>query len=318
VWGWAEPGETVVVEFAGQRVEPSSADDGRWRAQLEPLSMSKQGRTMTARGSSTVTLRDVLVGDVWLASGQSNMAMSARKSIEWAEAKRDAADPLLRVFTVSPTGVSPLKPLDDCRGAWAPADEQTAGNVTAAGYYMARKLRQDLDVPIGLIDSAWGGTLAEFWTSREALTSTPKTEPLWATYKARVIGQSVRWLARPARDSDTRCISSMFADPVRRKWPGWRRRSMARLTARRSSGSRWTSSKVIGWRPPTRASGSRRAASTTSRSSSERKRRDPATSSCARVLFPVWRAPVTTTAGMTRSRSRRLRSTARGRNLFTV
>ncbi|MBI1373666.1 MAG: sialate O-acetylesterase [Phycisphaera sp.] len=186
VWGWADAGEAVVVEFGGRHAEAKADADGRWRVRLDALPVSREGRTLTIAGANKVAFSDVLVGDVWLASGQSNMAMSARKSLEWKETEPSAADDQLRVFRVNPLKASPMEALDDCRGEWAAADAQTAGNVTAAGYYFARSLRAELGVPIGLIDSAWGGTCAEYWTSHEALEANPVTRPLWATFKAKV------------------------------------------------------------------------------------------------------------------------------------
>ncbi len=186
VWGQGDPGESVIVEFAAQTVKTVSGKEGRWKVQLAPLKTSREGQTMVIRGDNIIEFTDILVGDVWLASGQSNMAMTSIKSQEWKDVSASVEDPLLRIFLVAPTKASPLEVVNDCKGTWKRADVASAGNVSAVGYYFARKIRAEADIPIGLIDSAWGATLAEYWTSREALLSSPATRPLWETFQNRV------------------------------------------------------------------------------------------------------------------------------------
>ncbi len=187
VWGKAPPGQSISVEFAGQ-IETTQADAaGRWKVELKDLVANSKGESLTVTGDRTVTFSNVLVGDVWLASGQSNMAMTVGKCEGREEAIEKSDDPLLRMFVVRPAGVSPLKPLDDCNGEWKTAGPDTVSGVSAAGYYFARRVRKDVgELPIGLIQSSWGGTLAEHWTSREALKSNPETKPLWNEFKQRV------------------------------------------------------------------------------------------------------------------------------------
>ena len=185
IWGRADPGDTLTVTFADQTRTATADREGTWRVTLLPLQASRKARTLTVQSAMenrTWDLVDVLVGEVWLASGQSNMAMSLRKSAGGAEAVKNSPDPLVRVFRVAPKGVSPLKPLDDCGGEWAVAGPRTVGDVSAAGYYFLHRIRAELDVPVGLIHSAWGGTCAEYWTSREALESSPVTQPLWTQF----------------------------------------------------------------------------------------------------------------------------------------
>jgi len=185
IWGQADPGDTLTVTFADQTQTATADKDGAWRVTLNPLQASREARTLTVQSKTDnrkSTFSNVLVGEVWLASGQSNMAMSLGKSAGGAEAVKNSADPLVRVFRVTPKGISPLKPLDDCGGAWAVAGPRTVGNVSAAGYYFLHRIRKELDVPVGLIHSAWGGTCAESWTSREALESSPVTQPLWKQF----------------------------------------------------------------------------------------------------------------------------------------
>ncbi len=186
VWGKGDPNESVTVEFARQTRKTVCGKDGTWKVKLAPLKTSKERQTMVVRGSNVIEFADILVGDVWLASGQSNMAMNTAKSVEWKELSATAEDPLLRIFYVAPSKSSPMAIVDDCKGDWKRADATSVRNVTAAGYYFARKIRAEVDVPIGLIDSAWGGTAAEYWTSREALLSSPVTRPLWKSFQHRI------------------------------------------------------------------------------------------------------------------------------------
>lgn len=186
VFGWAEPGESVTVQFAGQTQTAKADQSGRWLVCFDTIAVNSQGRSLTIRGENTIQLSDVVVGEVWLASGQSNMAMNVAKSIGGPEAVESADCRLVRVFRVSPSDVSPLEPLDDCRGAWAVASPESVPALSAVGYFFIRDLQKELDVPVGLINSAWGGTCCEFWTSREALESDPITRPLWDDFKKSV------------------------------------------------------------------------------------------------------------------------------------
>lgn len=187
VWGWAPPQQQVKVTFGQQTVTTTTTSEGRWYVELKGLEASSTGMRLTVRSDETVEFTDVVVGDVWLASGQSNMAMTVAKSDGKVDAIRTSSDPNLRMIVVRPTGVSPMKPLDEFKGEWQVAGPQTVGNVTAVGYSFARRLREGVgDLPIGLIQSSWGGTLAEQWTSRQALESHATTKPLWTTFQQRV------------------------------------------------------------------------------------------------------------------------------------
>ena len=183
VFGWTDPGETVTVDFAGQSKQAEADADGRWVVRFDPLEASREGRLLTISAGETIELRDVLVGEVWLASGQSNMAMNVAKSEGGAEAVTSSTSPLVRVFRVSPKGISPLEPLDDCSGQWATAAPESVADLSAVGYFFIRQLQSELDVPVGLVDSAWGGTTCESWTSREGLLSDPVTRPIWQDFR---------------------------------------------------------------------------------------------------------------------------------------
>ena len=157
VWGTADEGEKVTVSFAGQEVS-ATAKDGRWRVELAPLKVGEPS-TLTIKGTNTVEVADVLVGDVWVCGGQSNMEwpMHATDAPESAIAAAD--DAKLRLFSVPRRGEG--KPQSDVQGAWTKASPEAVKGFTAVGYYFGRDLRKALDVPIGLISSNVGGTEAE-------------------------------------------------------------------------------------------------------------------------------------------------------------
>ncbi len=169
VWGSAAAGEKVTVTFDGQNKSVTTGVDGRW---LVKLTSHQAGGPydLTIAGTNTITLTDVLVGEVWICSGQSNMEWTVKQSRD-AEQEITAANfPKLRHFAVEKK-VSE-QPVSTCGGTWTVCSPQTVGNYTAVGYFFGRKLVQELDVPIGLMHTSWGGTPAEAWTSRPALTST--------------------------------------------------------------------------------------------------------------------------------------------------
>jgi len=176
VWGWADTGETVRVQFAGQTQTATADANGKWLVKLAPLPVSSEPRELLATaGQDSLKLSDVLVGEVWLASGQSNMSLTVHECFN-AEQEIAAADhPQLRLFSVG--GNPSLKRLDTLTGQWASASPKTVGSFSAAGYYFGRELQQTLNVPVGVINSSWGGTPAEGWTRLEALKTIPRYVP---------------------------------------------------------------------------------------------------------------------------------------------
>ena len=177
VWGRAEPGETVTVAFAGA-VRSTVADaQGRWRVALDALPASAEGRDLTITGADGVPVvaRDVVVGEVWLASGQSNMGFKLNE-VDNAVAELAAADlPAVRQFLVK--NVASLQPLEAVQGSWVVCTPKTAGIFSAVGYFFARDLYQKLGQPVGLINASWAGTPAEAWTRRGALAALPEFKP---------------------------------------------------------------------------------------------------------------------------------------------
>ena len=170
VWGSATPGKKVTVKFAGQEKSVQAGGDGKWRVDLDALPASAEPRVIevSEEGANQLQVKDVLVGEVWLASGQSNM--------EWAvgAARKEDQDiansgpvPLLRLLTV-PKKVSPYR-LDDFEGAWKPAIPETSKGFSAVAYFFGRRLTEELGVPVGLIHSSWGGSRIEPWFADEGM-----------------------------------------------------------------------------------------------------------------------------------------------------
>ena len=178
VWGWAAPGERVTVAFAGQQKTAVAAADGKWVVRLDALPASAEARTLVVSGSGAEHARqvaDVLVGDVWLCSGQSNMEMGIGACNVPDEIA--AADfPQIRLLTVPKAVRFERQDVADVR--WSACNPQTVaaggwGGFSAAGYFFGRELHQQLQIPIGLIHSSWGGTICEAWASATGLASLP-------------------------------------------------------------------------------------------------------------------------------------------------
>ncbi|MFM8578230.1 MAG: sialate O-acetylesterase, partial [Planctomycetaceae bacterium] len=174
VWGWAEPGDEVTVAFAEQRRVAMAAMDGAWTVRLEPLSASKTpaSLTVTSRGGGTITVTDVLVGEVWLGSGQSNMRMQVARADDYEREKSDADLPLVRMFTEESPGAS--TPQDRGLGTWSVCTPGSVGAFSATLFFFGREIHRALDVPVGLIHSSVGGTPIEAWIGADAQRRSPE------------------------------------------------------------------------------------------------------------------------------------------------
>ncbi len=191
IWGTADAGETIAVSLNGKQAKTTADNSGRWILRLPAL---KAGGPfdLTVSGKNTVVVHNVAVGEVWIASGQSNMeypleTFSPIDPVYGPKAKAEIAvanDPLLRMFTVtkkiSPDGTIDKIPGPD--GAWKAATPLDAGKFSAVAYYYASELRRKLNVPVGIIHTSWGGTPAEAWTSRTALEANASLKPVFATW----------------------------------------------------------------------------------------------------------------------------------------
>lgn len=167
VWGFADAGEKVEISFNGQKISARAGKDGRWTATLKPMQAGGP-YTMVVKGkANTVTFEDILVGEVWLCSGQSNMGWPVKWSDNPEEEIAAADYPQIRFMTVYPaTAPEPL--YDAAAIPWAVCSPQTIPDFSAVAYYFGRKLWQELGVPVGLVNSSWGGTDIEVWTSEDS------------------------------------------------------------------------------------------------------------------------------------------------------
>ncbi len=160
VWGWAEKGETVTVNFRGEEVS-TTCEDGTWKLRLAPGSAGGPFE-MTVSGNNSITINNILVGENWLCGGQSNMAMPVQGSDGAEDAIAAAKYPEIRLFKVKLAAAD--TPQDDVEGAWVICAPETVASFSAVGYYFGRDLHKHLKVPVGLIQACMGGTNASCWT----------------------------------------------------------------------------------------------------------------------------------------------------------
>ncbi|HEV3259176.1 MAG TPA: sialate O-acetylesterase [Gemmataceae bacterium] len=175
VWGTADPGEKVTVRFQDQTASATAGQDGKWLVRLKNL---KPGGpfAMIIQGHNKLLLRNVLVGEVWLCSGQSNMEMRLADSADAQEVIEHSKDPMIHLFTVA--HASAASPAPDVTGSWSECGPKTVPSFSAVAYFFGRDLRKALGVPVGLIHSSVGGTPAEQWTSASALKANPELKGL--------------------------------------------------------------------------------------------------------------------------------------------
>lgn len=178
IWGWDAPGTEVSVKFGTQTKIAKAGADGKWTLKLDPVPASATPAAISIQGSTARILKNVLVGEVWICSGQSNMQWSVQScwdaDLEIATAKY----PQIRLISVPQVGTQ--EPQQDFRGEWKECSPQSVGNFSAVGYFYGRVLHRALDVPIGLINNAWGGSAAEAWVKREVLEKDPRFQLLMA------------------------------------------------------------------------------------------------------------------------------------------
>lgn len=175
IWGQAEPGGEVAIRFKGRQAMAKADGKGHWKAVIETGKADAQGAEMAiTSGGDSVTLHDVLVGEVWFASGQSNMVFTLNRVPAYKAVTDAADDPALRFF-LAPQ-VTARAPQTDIDGEWSLCNAETSPGFSAVAYFFARKLREELKVPVGVIKSAWGGKPIETFTSREALMTIPEGE----------------------------------------------------------------------------------------------------------------------------------------------
>ena len=182
IWGTADPGETVKVTFDGQTQSATAGPDGKWRVRLSKLQAGGPFE-MQIEGKNSIVLRDVLVGEVWLATGQSNMVFTVSSKAAFFAGMLDedkeiaaANYPDIRMFTQAT--VKAYAPQENAIGSWQVCSPQTVGAFSAIGYLFARDLEQTLHVPVGIVTVAFGASTAESWLPREALAADPQLRPM--------------------------------------------------------------------------------------------------------------------------------------------
>lgn len=185
VWGWADDGEPVTVQFRNQRVS-TVAKGGRWQVRLAPLQAGGPDQ-LRVTGKNAVVLRNVLVGEVWIASGQSNMEWPLRATVNGPADIAASANPSLRLYTVPKLRAD--APVDNVTAAWEVCGPASVSNFSAVAYYFGRDLHRALGVPIGLIHTSWGGSPAEVWMSQAVLEADPE-------YRRDILGGYAAQLAR--------------------------------------------------------------------------------------------------------------------------
>lgn len=180
IWGKADPCEGVVVKFDGGTWNATADANGQWEVKIGPFDAQKDGRDLTIDGNNAIVLKNVLVGEVWVCSGQSNMEWPVIGSANGQQEVNEANYSQIRLFTVGKR-VS-YTPTDSCPGRWEECNSATAKKFSAAGYFFGREIYKQAGVPVGLIHSSWGGTPAEAWTSREYLERDPNLQPILKRY----------------------------------------------------------------------------------------------------------------------------------------
>lgn len=180
VWGWADPGERVTVSIAGQEHSARADRNGGWKVTLDPLPAGGPHR-LTIKGQNTLNYDDVLVGEVWICSGQSNMAWPIQNSYDGDLVALTANHPEIRLISVPQVGTQ--EPQKDFEGEWAHSSPDVVKDFSAVGYRFGLQLHQALGVPVGLIDNAWGGSAAEAWINRDVLREDKRYAELLGRWK---------------------------------------------------------------------------------------------------------------------------------------
>jgi sialate O-acetylesterase len=195
VWGTASPGELITVRFAKQTRTATADASGRWQLELKPLKVSAEGRSLKINGSRTpltIELTDVLVGEVWLCSGQSNMDFTVAKTEKYyfAGVNNEAAEvaaanyPLIRMFTGE--WKRSYQPETTITGEWKVCTPQSVREFSAVGYFFARDLQRELKVPVGIVTLTYGASTAQAWIRREAIAADPRLKPALEEFDAKV------------------------------------------------------------------------------------------------------------------------------------
>lgn len=223
IWGKASPGEEVTVKVGDQTATTKAGEDGAWKVALD-LSKSGPGPFVaTVKGNNEISIPDVVIGEVWVASGQSNMEWVLDNTIDAQKEIASSANPMLRQFRLNKNAQE--KPTSEFAGAWTVASPETAGKFSAVGYYFGKTLQNEIKQPVGIIYTNWGGTPSEAWTSPEAIASVPELQKSLEKHqayakefvglKARFIEDFKKWLADNDRaDKPTPDVAAFAGEKV--------------------------------------------------------------------------------------------------------
>lgn len=178
IWGWADPGEEVTVTFGGVARTATADKDGRWRVILPKFQATREGRdlTVTSPGAAELRLPDVLVGEVWFFCGPSNIYWPVERCSNAKQEIAAAQFPGIRFFS-TPKKLAD-EPQQDCEGQWSVCTPKTVGSASGVAYFFSRRLHSELDVPVGVLQSFWGGTRVEGWTSAQAVEAEANLAPV--------------------------------------------------------------------------------------------------------------------------------------------
>ena len=220
VWGKASPGEHVRVTIDSKTAETAADASGRWRAELNLKDSAAGPFELTVEGQNRIVIRDALVGEVWLASGQSNMEHPLRATLDADREITGSANPFLRQFLVKRAGAN--RPADDCEGRWTAAGPDNSGEFTAVGYYFGKELQQARNRPVGIINSSHGGTYIEPWipadvfervdSFRISAGALRRNSEEYPKQKARFAVDFKAWLKEHNREDAPRQNPALYAD----------------------------------------------------------------------------------------------------------
>lgn len=174
IWGTAHIDEKITINFNGQTAKTKASKDGNWEITLKPMNAGGPFE-MTIEGNNSVTLKDILIGDVWICSGQSNMAWTVKNSKNADTEIKNANYPNIRLLQLpNQMSTTPITTIPNT--TWKACNSETIKEFSAVAYFFGREIHQEVNVPIGLIQTAWGGTCVETWTSKESIIKLPKYE----------------------------------------------------------------------------------------------------------------------------------------------